>query len=607
MSLISVLPQHLAQCFDGFDGTQQAYSALARKLQGSMDGLPEVRVALLATCTIEMLKPFLVVEGARRGLRITVWCGPYGQVEQQALDPQSELHAFRPDVVCVVARLEDWAEKEMLTFSALNEAGRGGLLRSLVQRAQEAAQALRRNTSALLLWSAYAEPSTAVEGSAGLFSTRSLAAFCAELNLETARQLECVADTRIFDLPAVVARCGLRRWHDHRMSLLARMPFSGEALAAFGASLARAIRALRVPPRKCLVLDLDNTLWGGVLGEAGMGGIKIGDAFPGNAHLALQKAALALRGRGVLLAIASKNNPEEALEALAQHPDILLRPADFAALEIHWEDKAVSLRRIAARLNIGTDALVFIDDNPVERDWIRSQLPEVAVLDLPASVAGYAAALQDCEWFDAPMITRDDTLRAGMMSQQVERQALQEKSASLEEFLAALDMRVQAGPVTERDMERVVQLMAKTNQFNLTTRRHTRGDLERMLAAGAVAIWQRVSDRFGDNGLTGLIIAVPDEAAAGIWRIDTLLLSCRVIGRGLESALLATLAGQVAARGGQGLLGEFVSTQRNDQTREFYSRHQFQPADDTGRFWSRPISPLESFAIPAYLTQTYDS
>lgn len=603
-----MLPQNLFPLFEGFDGSQQAYAALARKLPAAMGELPELRVALLASCTIEMLKPFLLVEGARRGLRIEVWCGPYGQIEQQALDPNSELYVFRPDVVFVLPRLEDWAEGGLLSFAAMGEEERQGLLQSLVRRAAEAAQALRTRSPALLLWSAYAvPPATAVDGAAGLFSTRSVAAFCAALNLETARQLESVADTRVFDLPGAVACCGLQRWTDQRMNFLARMPFSGEALAVLGAWLARAIRAFRVPPRKCLVLDMDNTLWGGVLGEVGLGGIKIGDTFPGNAHRALQRSAMALRNRGVLLAVASKNNLAEAMEALQDHPDMLLCPADFAAIEIHWEDKATSLRRIAAKLNIGTDALVFVDDNPAEREWIRQQMPEVAVLDLPVSVAGYAAALESCEWFDAPVVTQDDALRAGMMRQQAERQTLQQSSGSLEEFLAALEMRVRTGLVNDKEMDRVVQLIAKTNQFNLTSRRHTRGDVERMLAEGAVAMWMRVSDRFGDNGLTGVIIAMPEDAAGGVWRIDSLLLSCRVIGRGLESGLLAVLARQVADRGGRSLLGEYVANERNQQTKEFYARHDFKAADEAGRFWSRPIDPLESFAIPVYLNLTYDN
>lgn len=597
----------IAPLFEGFDGSLSAYQALARKLESSMAELPEVRVALLASCTIEVAKAFLVVEGARRGFRFTIWCGPYGQIEQQVIDAGSGLYSFKPDVVFVLARLEDLAGGQLNCFLTLDAAGRDDLRQSLAKQARQAAQALRRNSAASLLWSAYVTPRLpGVEGAPGLYGAESLAAFTSSLNGATATEVESVSDARLFDLPAVVARCGTKRWHDERMSFLARMPFSGEGFAALGTCLARAIRALRVPPRKCLVLDLDNTMWGGVLGEAGLGGIKLGDTFPGNAHQALQRAAQGLRNRGVLLAIASKNNREEALEALENHPDMILRPADFSAFEIHWEDKATSLRRIATTLNIGTDALVFVDDNPVEREWVRKLMPEVAVIELPASVAGYAVAIEDSEWFDAAVVTRDDALRVAMMGRQAERQALQESSGSLEEFLGALQMRAQAGPVNAGTMERVVQLLGKTNQFNLTTRRHSRADLERMISGGAVAVWMRLTDKFGDNGLIGVIIGMPEAGEEGLWRIDSLLLSCRVIGRGLETALLGLLAKQVSARGGRMLMGEFVLSERNQQTEDLYARHGFVPKDTEGQFWTKALEPLENFAIPAYLDLTYD-
>ncbi|MCX6848415.1 MAG: HAD-IIIC family phosphatase [Verrucomicrobia bacterium] len=602
-----MLPPSISPFFEGFDGSLSSYQALSRKLEPAMAELPEVRVALLASCTIEVAKAFLLVEGARRGLRFTIWSGPYGQIEQQVLDAGSELYAFKPDVVFILARLEDLAGSQMRGFISLDVAGRAELRQSLAKLAQQVALSLRRHSAASMLWSAYVTPRLpGVEGAPGLFGAESLAAFTSSLNVATATEIESVSDARLFDLPAVVARCGTKRWHDERMSFLARMPFSGEGFAALGTCLARAIRALRVPPRKCLVLDLDNPMWGGVLGEAGLGGIKLGDTFPGNAHQALQRAAQGLRNRGVLLAVASKNNREEALNALEHHPDMILRPADFNAIEIHWEDKVTSLRRIAKTLNIGTDALVFVDDNPAEREWVRKLLPEVAVIELPSSVVDYAVAIEHSEWFDAAVVTRDDALRVAMMSRQTERQALQENSGSLEEFLNALQMRTQAGPVNAETIERVVQLLAKTNQFNLTTRRHTRADLERMIAGGAVAVWMRLADKFGDNGLIGVVIGVPETGEGGLWRVDSLLLSCRVIGRGIETALLGLLAKQAFARGGRVLTGEFLPSERNQQTKDLYARHGFEPKDSAGQFWTKALEPLENFPIPAYLDLTYD-
>jgi len=600
-------PASVSALFVGFDRSSSSYTALARSLEAATQDWPEVRIAFLSTCTIEILHPYLKVEAARRGLRLTLWSGPFGQIEQQVLDASSELYAFQPDVICVFPRLEDWAEKELSVFSALSSEARNALEQALVTRMESLAQSARSQCAATLLWFNFATPQLpGVASAPGLFTSGSLGAFCGSLNATLTQALAAVPGTWVFDLVSTVAHCGTAIWTDTRMALLARIPFSSSALVTLASSLARTLRALRLPPCKCLVLDLDDTLWGGILGEVGLGGIKLGDMFPGNAHLALHKAALALRQRGILLAVASKNNAAEALEALSTHPDSLLRPGDFAALEIHWEDKATSLRRIAQKLSIGTDALAFFDDNPAEREWVRAQLPEVRVIDVPRSPTDYAAALESCECFDSPVVSSDDLQRAERYQQQEQRRTLADTSGTVEDFLRSLDMQVRVGHVAADSLERVAQLLAKTNQFNLTTRRHTSADLTRLLEAGAIVLWARVADRFGDNGLTGVAIAVP-EAEGSSWRIDSLLISCRVIGRQIETGLLSVLAHKAIQRGAQQLIGEFLPTSKNSQVSDFYARHGFSPADDNGHFWIHSLLTLDSFPIPDYLHLDYVS
>ncbi|MBN8418591.1 MAG: HAD family hydrolase [Verrucomicrobia bacterium] len=599
-----VPPADVAKLFATFDGSTAAYQSLSRTLDAATAEWPELRVAVLSTCTAEVLQPFLVVEGARRGLRLKPWFGPFGQIEQQVLDPRSALFAFKPDIVWVFARLEDWAERELLQFAALEDAARAELRDSIIKRITAVTEAARRNTSASLLWCNFAPPRLpGVMSAPGLCDGRSLTAFCNALNEEMSRAIALVAGAWTFDLARTISQCGASRWTDSRMALLARIPFSTDGAIALSRALTRVLRAVLMPPRKCLVLDLDNTLWGGVVGEVGAAGIKLGDSFPGNAYVALQKAALALRNRGVVLAVASKNNEAEALEALA-HPDGILRPGDFAAMEIHWEDKATSLRRIASKLNIGTDALAFFDDSATEREWVRAQMPEVGVIEVPASPADYGAALEDSEMFDAPLITVDDLRRAEMYQQQEQRRALQQTSGSVDDFLMSLDMKVQVGPVNTETMERVAQLIAKTNQFNLTTRRYTHAELSSMIDAGAVALWMRVTDRFGDNGLTGAIIALPEDDT-GLWRVDTLVLSCRIIGRNIETGLLGVLCSEVAKRGAHTLKGEYLPTAKNELVKDFYPRHKFAADDSDGRLWRRSLLPLDSFTIPSYLHLTY--
>jgi FkbH-like protein len=388
----------------------------------------------------------------------------------------------------------------------------------------------------------------------------------------------------VFDYDRLVQEFGITRWHDARLGYWGRVPFGAEAQIACGRRMARYVRALYFPPCKCLALDLDNTLWGGVLGEDSPSGIRLGEDYPGNVFKAFQRRLRALRDQGVLLAVASKNNPQEALDALACHPDMLLRPDDFAAMEIHWGDKAASLRAIADRLNIGIDSIAFFDDDPVEREWVRSCLPQVTVIDAPKDPADYIRALDDSEAFDRLTLSDEDLRRGAMLAETEKRREWREQSATLEDFLRGLRMVVTVGRVGPDTLERVAQLIQKTNQFNLTARRRTAAEIDEMIGSGAVALWARVRDRFGDSGLTGVALALP--RGDGSWLIDTFLLSCRVLGRRVEAALLAALAGCVARRGGALLTGEHIPTGRNDVASDFFSAHGFWPAPGEPGRWS---------------------
>jgi FkbH-like protein len=293
----------------------------------------------------------------------------------------------------------------------------------------------------------------------------------------------------------------------------------------------------------------------------------------------LQRRILGLRDRGILLAAASKNNAEDVEAVLASHPSCLLKREHFAAFEVHWEDKATSLRRIAHALNIGLDAMVLLDDSPVERAWVSDQVPGVAVLDLPDSPMGFWNAIEDSGCFDALTLTSEDKARAGMYALEGKRQSLRGAAATLEEFLGSLELVLTAGKVDQDTLTRVTQLLGKTNQFNLTTRRHDEAAV-RSLCESGTGLWVKVRDRFGDSGLVGVVIAVPEDGQS--WRIDTLLLSCRVIGRRVETAMLSLLEHAAAARGVRRLIAEFVPTAKNRPAASFLPDHGF---IRNGDFW----------------------
>jgi FkbH-like protein len=547
-----------AELFADFDATPAAYLKAARAVD-AIPGLRPMRVAVLATFTAEFLGPYLRVEGARRGFAFTPWFAPWGQLEEQILDAAGALYAERPDVVVIFA-------------PAIDPARLAALLAGL--RARTACPVFVANVPP-----AWPSPD-------GLLAPEDGA------NLALAAACRTQPDVFIFDLARCAVEYGLRNWIDLRLLHLARVPWSAGTQVAVARSLARHLRAAFVPPAKALVLDLDGTLWGGVLGEDGPGGIALGDEYPGNVFKSFQHYLLTLKNRGVLLAIASKNNAADVEEVFARHADLVLRRADFAAVQIHWKAKSESLRAIAAELNVGLDALVFFDDSPFERAEVRAALPQVQVIEVPASPLGYIAAVEDSELFDRLVLSAEDRRRTQLYQAQAARAAEQAQAGSVEEFLRGLQLTATIGAIDAETLPRAAQLLAKTNQFNLTTRRHGAADIQAMIAAGATALWLRLADRFGDHGLVGIAIAVREGGAA---RIDTFLLSCRVLGRGVETALLAELCRRLDV--GE-VVGEYLPSAKNAQVADFYPRHGFTACGENR--WSL-VLPAPALAPPDYL------
>jgi FkbH-like protein len=382
-----------------------------------------------------------------------------------------------------------------------------------------------------------------------------------------------VGGVYVMDYDGLVARHGRRRWHDERRWLTARLPFAAEALAPLADAYLRALLPLSGRVVKALVVDLDNTLWGGVAGEDGLEGVRLGPEYPGAAHTALQRVLRALRARGILLAVASKNNEQDALAVLDGHPAMLLRSDDFATLRINWNDKAQSLREIADELNIGVDALAFVDDNPAERERVRLALPEVTVVELPGDPMGYATAVLECPAFERLSLTDEDRQRGRLYTEQRRRAELQRTTSSLEDFLRSLEMRMAMGPARPASLPRIAQLTQKTNQFNLTTRRYSEQEVRALAADTSARVYEvAVRDRFGDNGLVGVAVARREGPA---WEIDSFLLSCRVIGRDVETAMLTRLADDARAAGATHLRGWFLPTRKNAPARDLYPSHGF--------------------------------
>jgi FkbH-like protein len=421
-----------------------------------------------------------------------------------------------------------------------------------------------------------------------------------QLNAGLAAACQAVGDAYVVDLMRLVGDVGYRNAVNERFWQTARAPLAPPGLIAYGQECGRFFRALRGRARKCLVLDCDNTLWGGIVGEDGLEGIKCDTTYPGSCYRALQEEALNLHHRGVILALCSKNNEADVLQVLREHPDMVLREEHFAITMVNWDDKVTNLRRIAAELNIGLDSLVFVDDNPFETNYVSEHLPEVAVIALTANLAGHRAALARSGLFDSLSVSDEDRKRTAMYRSDRQRKELERSTGSLADYLAGLETRAEFGPPRRTEIARVAQLTQKTNQFNLTTRRYSEGEITALAAGGDSEVTRlSAADKVSDLGLVGVAIT---RYQGDVAEIDSFLMSCRALGRGLEDGLLHILADRARRRGAATVRGVFRKTRKNDLCADFYERNGFARTESTpdGSVWELAVDrPLPEF--PAWI------
>jgi FkbH-like protein len=551
------------------------------------------RLAILRSFTVEPVIHLARAAAFLCGIDLQVHVGDFNAYAQEILDGNSSLYKFSPDAVLLAVQACDVAPDLWGGFADLSSGAVAEAVQRVVNNYQQWARALRERSQASLVVHTLEQPSVPALGVLDAQSPPHQRAAFEEINRQLRTLNTELRGVFLLDYDALVARHGRARWHDQRKWLTARMPIAADQLIHLAKEWLRFLVPLCGQTAKALVVDLDNTLWGGVIGEDGMTGIKLSAEYPGACYQALQRAMLDLSQRGILLAICSKNNPEDAMDALEHHPDMLLRPQHFAAMRINWNDKAQNLREIAAELNFSIDSLAFLDDNPVEREQMRTTLPEVKVIDLPQDPIDYAAALRDCPVFERLTLSHEDRVRTTLYAAERQRSQVEHTFTSKEDFFRFLEVEADVAPVVPATLARISQLTQKTNQFNLTTRRYSEQQIAE-LAAGADAqvVSIRVRDRYGDHGLVG--VAITRDHCEDC-EIDTFLLSCRVIGRNVETALLAHLAGQARDRGRRRLLGRFLPTRKNAPARDFYPRHgfQLQSQDGEGSLWMLDLTRAE--------------
>jgi FkbH-like protein len=574
-----------------------------KKLQeakASLKPLVPFRLGVLSNSTLDFVVPSLVGTALRYGIELDCVKADYDQVIQEALSPDSKVNSYKPDAVLLAIDYRSLPLQESLGNSEAASAA----VSAAVGFIQNIRGGLKQNSGAVCILPTFAPPPERLFGSFDRVLPGTLRNMLERVNSALAEAVLGTEDI-LLDVAGLAETVGLAAWHDMTQWNMGKLPFSNTFLPLYSDQVARLIGALRGKSRKCLVLDLDNTVWGGIIGDDGLEGIQCaqGDAT-GEAHLAVQRLALDLRSRGIVLAVSSKNNDDVARRPFREHPEMLLKEEHIAVFQANWNDKATNISAIAAELALGVDSMVLLDDNPVERNLVRQFLPQVAVPELPEDPALYARTLSAAGYFESVAFAQEDGKRADFYRDNARRAILQEQAGDLDAYLASLEMEITFQPFDATGRARIAQLINKSNQFNLTTRRYTEAEVAQLERDTAVFTLQvRLSDIFADNGMIGVIICRSKSYA--IWEIDTWLMSCRVLGRGVERMVLREVIAHAKREAVRTLVGVYRPTDRNKMVEGHYEKLGFSQTltdEDGTTMWELAVDEANVAAAPMKVT-----
>jgi FkbH-like protein len=548
-----------------------------------------VRVALLSDASTQHLVPLLRVLLARAGFAADIYAAEFDTMDTEILDPTSALHAFAPDFVVLLPAPR--------ALAARYERARGDRASFGLEQAEHLVSlwdAVKSHSGATVLQVNHVVPADGVFGSFALCVPESLRANVLALNAALVTAARKRSHVLLCDMESLASQIGKRAFVDDKLWAMAKLYAATEHLPRVAQALVDVVVAARGRVVKCVVLDLDNTLWGGVIGDDGLTGILIGNDGEGAAFSAIQRFVRELGRRGIALAVCSKNQHDAAILPFRQHPDMTLREDDIAVFMANWDTKVDNITRIKEALDIGFDAMVFLDDNPFERNMVRQYLPDVTVPELPADPSEWVAALTELNLFETTAHTSEDKARGRLYREEASRKVLARTFTSVEEYLTSLEMRVTFARFDAFHVPRIAQLCLRSNQFNLTTRRETEAECEALMTAGPDTwpVYLKLADRFGDAGLISVIVA---SFAGDSLHIDSWLMSCRVLSRGVEEYAMNRMVAAARERGCAWVVGTYVPTAKNAMVRDFYAGFGFQKAgeDPGGVTWKLRVEEYQ--------------
>jgi len=545
--------------------------------------LDDKRIAILGGSTTAEVRDMLELFLLHAGIRPVFYESEYNRYFEDVMFPESGLKDFRPEIIYIHT-----TNLNIRRFPALNESCEAieELLANEMNRFSGLWERIEQDYGCPVIQNNFELPHYRILGNLDAYDTHGRTAFIGMLNYRFAGEAEKRKNLHLNDINYLSAWFGLERWHDRLFWYSYKYAMNYEAIPLLADSVASIIRGICGKAKKCLVLDLDNTLWGGVIGDDGLQGIRIGKETPeAEAYTEFQRYVRELKERGVLLAVCSKNDETNAREGFA-HPDSILSADDFAAFTANWNPKHENIRDIAYTLNIGIDSLVFADDNPVEREIVRAQLAEVTVPELGSDIVKYIDILDKTGLFETVSLSADDLQRNMFYVANTERAKQQEQFASYDEFLRSLKMVAEIAPFSPIYLDRITQLTNKTNQFNLTTRRYTLSEIQTMADDDSyITLYGKLRDKFGDNGLVSVIAGIKKENEL---HIDLWLMSCRVLKRGMETAMLDALVARARECGLKAIVGYYFPTAKNGMVKNLFHEMGFRKLPENS--WHLDIS-----------------
>jgi len=551
------------------------YSELSRAgSEADLQGLPKLRLALLSDAATQLLIPLFRELFRRGGIAVELYEAPFAAIELEVFNPGSELYRFRPDIIVLL----NCTQALRATF--FRPGGNSDFVHKVETRISSVWDAIRANTAALVIQSNYVMPYERLFGNYDLKHPGSWYDTVGEINRRIVLRARERNNVLLNDVNALASWLGGRVWFDERFWDLAKSFCATELLPALAQNITRIVLAARGRTVKCIIVDLDNTLWGGVIGDDGVDGIQLSAHGDGEAFHRFQSYLLGLKNRGILLCVCSKNEYAAAIKPFEEHPEMVLCKQDITLFVANWENKAENIKRIRDSLDIGYDSILFLDDSPFERNTVRGLLPDVIVPELPEDPADYVPALSELNLFETTSVSKEDGIRADLYRAEFERRSAASAFSTFEEYLASLNMKIQVARFEPDRLHRIAQLLQRSNQFNLTTHRYNERECEAIMQDPAcIPLYASLRDRFGDHGLISVIVVRPNRIESAL-EITDWLMSCRVLARGVEEYLMNYIVQEAMHLDLSFVFGKYIPSAKNAMVKDFFSKFGFSKLEE---------------------------